>query len=292
MRGCLLLFGLGCALALVLLLAAGLLGNLRRPQDGLGSAFAFGHRVGLIELDGEITSSDDFVDELKRLEDDPRVSALVVRVNSPGGEVVATQEIHHALERFRHKTGQPVVASLGSLAASGGYYAICGADRIVTEPGTLTGSIGVIFDFPELSELLKKIGVRMEVIKSGPKKDFGAYWRPLTDEERAMLQGIVGDVYDQFTEAVAQGRKLPLDRVRSLADGRVLSGRQAVEASLADTLGYEEDAVHLAARLAGLSPETPPISKRKLTTPIYELLRRYTGELGSLIPYAPRLLYR
>jgi len=162
----------------------------------------------------------------------------------------------------------------------------------MAEPGTLTGSIGVIFSFADASALLSKIGVRFEVVKSGARKDFGAYWRPLTEDERAMLQGIVGDVYDQFTEAVSRGRNLPLEKVRALADGRVLSGRQAVQAGLVDTLGYQEDAVRLAARLAGLSPDTPSLSKRRPEAPILDLLRRFTGEAAAILGSRPQLLYR
>ncbi len=274
---------------LALLLVAGLLGG----GGGGAPTLALGHRVGLIEVDGEIQDSAEFLDELKRLEEDPRVSALVVRIDSPGGGVAATQEMFHALRQFHEKTGHPVVASLGSLAASGGYYLACAAQKIVAEPGTLTGSIGVIFSFTDASELMKKIGVQVEVVKSGPKKDFGGWWRALTEDERAMLQGIVGDVYDQFTEAVAEGRKLPLQKVRELADGRILSGRQAREAGLADTLGYQEDAVRIAAVMAGLSPETPTLSKRTMEPRLYELLRRLGGHLaGALIPSGPRLEYR
>lgn len=208
---------------LALLLVAGLLGG----GGGGAPTLALGHRVGLIEVDGEIQDSAEFLDELKRLEEDPRVSALVVRIDSPGGGVAATQEMFHALRQFHEKTGHPVVASLGSLAASGGYYLACAAQKIVAEPGTLTGSIGVIFSFTDASELMKKIGVQVEVVKSGPKKDFGGWWRALTEDERAMLQGIVGDVYDQFTEAVAEGRKLPpaeSPRARGRADSLRTAG--------------------------------------------------------------------
>ncbi len=286
-RGCLVLGALTAILFGLLLVLSAITGAKDRR-----TSLALGHRVGVIEIEGEISDARDFLDELKKLEDDPRVAALVVRIDSPGGGVAATQEMYHALRRYREKTGRPVVASFGTLAASGGYYVACAAQKIVTEPGTLTGSIGVVMTFTDAAELLQKIGVRFEVVKSGPKKDFGGFWRPLTEEERAMLQGIVGDVYDQFTTVVAEGRRLPLDRVREIADGRILSGRQAVTAGLADTLGFREDAVRIAAVLAGLSPDTEAISKRPFEPRILDLLRRMSGKVSMLLASGPSLEYR
>lgn len=285
--GCLILSGVG-ALFLVFLVL------LFRVEDGgprHGASFGL-HRVGLIELEGEILDSRDFLEELESLEDDGRVRALVVRIDSPGGGVAATQEIHEALLDYQRRTETPVVASLGALAASGGYYVACAADRIVTEPGTLTGSIGVIFAFTDASDLMRKIGVRTEVIKSGLKKDVGAYWRSLTDDERAMLDGIVADVYDQFTRAVADGRGLPIDTVKALADGRILTGRQALAAGLADTLGYRDDAVEIAAGLAGLSPDTPVLTRKRFEPDWLDLLRRLTGMAHVISEGRPQLLYR
>jgi protease-4 len=286
-NGCLILLIIGAFLCLLLVLLAAL-GGFGSSSDGL----ALGKRVGLIRLDGTITDSEEFLDELKSLQDDPRVAALVVRIDSPGGGVAATQEMYHGLVRFHEKTGRPVVASLGSLAASGGYYTACAAQKIVTEPGTLTGSIGVIMMFPDASELLRKIGVRMDVVKSGPKKDFTAFWRERTPAEQAMLDSIVGDVYDQFTQVVADSRDLPLERVRELADGRILTGRQAVSEGLADTLGYQGEAVRMAAEMAGLSPDTQTLSKQRFEPEFLQMLRRFTGEARSLIESHPRLEYR
>jgi protease IV len=288
LNGCLILLGVSVLFFVVLLILVGVGGRARDRSTGL----PFGQRVGLIELNGEITESRRFLEELKRLEDDPRVAALVLRIDSPGGGVAATQEIYHALQQYHEATHHPVVASLGSLAASGGYYAACAAQKIVTEPGTLTGSIGVIFSFADASELMKKIGVHVEVVKSGAKKDFGAYWRPLTADEQSMLQGIVGDVYDQFTEAVGQSRGIPLEKVRELADGRILSGRQAVQAGLADTLGFQSDAVAIAAAMAGLPPETSTVSKRRLEMDWLDMVRRLAGRTEALLGARPRLDYR
>lgn len=289
--GCLILSGVA-ALFFIFLMVLMSIGGRGGGIPGRGGAQFSSHRVGLIDLEGEIFDSRGFLEELERLENDGRVRALVVRIDSPGGAVAPTQEMHEALLDYRAETGHPVVASLGSLAASGGYYVACAADRIVVEPGSLTGSIGVIFAFTDASELMRKIGLRTEVVKSGTKKDFGAYWRSLTDEERDMLDGIIADVYDQFTEAVSAGRNLPLDQVRILADGRILTGRQAVSAGLADTLGYRRDAVEIAAEMGGMSPETPVETKRRFDSDWFEILRKLTSRVNALSEGRPQLLYR
>jgi len=289
----------GCSIlaltALGLMLVLYIVGqSVRTKAPGAASSggLGFGTHVGLIRLEGDIVESRRFIEELDELRNDSRVRALVIRIDSPGGGVAATQEIHQALRDYHEETGQPMVASLGSIAASGGYYAACAAQRIVSEPGTLTGSIGVILTFADASELMRKVGLRVEVVKSGPRKDFGSPWRPLTDDERQMLQDIVGDVYGQFTEAVATGREQPLEQVLEWADGRIFSGRQAVAAGLADTLGYEDDAVSLAANLAGLSPDTPALSKRRELPAFLEWLDRITGRARVLLSSGPRLEYR
>ena len=158
--------------------------------------------------------------------EDPSIRAVVVRIQSPGGVVGPTQEIHDAIQRLRSR-GKPVVASMGSVAASGGYYLAAAATRIVANPGTLTGSIGVILQLAEIEGLLRKVGVRYEIIKSGRYKDAGSFARPMTPDERAVLQAVLDDMHDQFVTAVAEGRRLPKERARALADGRVFSGRMA-----------------------------------------------------------------
>jgi protease IV len=285
--GCLVLAGVGLAFFALLLMLSGLAGRGSR-----GMNLSLSRRVGKIELSGVIDDARGFLEELKDLEDDPRVAALVVRINSPGGDVGATQEIYRALQDFRAKGGRPVVASLGSVAASGGYYAACGAQKIMAEPGTLTGSIGVILEMPDASELMAKIGLRMKVVKSGAQKDFGSYWRPLSSEEERMLQGVVMDTYDQFLGAVLQSRGLPEERTRALADGRIFTGRQARSEGLVDTLGFEPDAIRLAAELAGLPPDTPALSKHRFEPEILDLLRRFGGQMRSYLASSPRLQYR
>jgi protease-4 len=220
------------------------------------------------------------------------VRALVVRIDSPGGGVAATQEMVEGLRRFRQRTGHPVVASLGAMAASGGYYLCCAAQKIVCEPGTLTGSIGVILSFTDASELLRKLGVRVEVVKSGDRKDFGGFWRGLTEDERSMLQEVVADAHAQFTAAVGEARGLSPEQVRTVADGRIFTGRQALAAGLVDTLGFESEAVALAARLSGMSPETPTLSRARRSSGWLDLMRRLTEEARTPGLRGPRLEYR
>jgi protease-4 len=208
-----------------------------------------GNRVALVEVEGLIWDADRVVRELEDHAEDPAIRAVVVRVQSPGGVVGPTQEIHDAIRRARDR-GKPVVASLGAIAASGGYYLAVAADRIVANPGTLTGSIGVLMQLAEVEGLLKKVGVHFEVIKAGRHKDIGNFARPMTTEERAILQALLDDIYDQFVNAVVEGRHLPRAAVLELADGRVYSGRRAKELGLVDELGGLEDAVRAAGVLA------------------------------------------
>ena len=211
-----------------------------------------GERVALVEVEGIILDADDVVRQLKEHLENSAVKAVVVRINSPGGVVAPTQEIYDALGRLRDE-GKPVVASLGSVAASGGYYIASAADQIVANPGTLTGSIGVIMQLTNLEGLFKKVGLRYEIVKSGKYKDIGSFSRPMTNEERAILQSLMDDIHDQFVEAVANGRGLDRTVVLSLADGRIFSGRQAKELNLVDELGGREEAIQAAASLAGIT---------------------------------------
>jgi protease-4 len=214
----------------------------------------FGHgRIGVVEIKGPIDESDDAVKHLHEFLRDDRVPAVVVRVDSPGGAVGPSQEIHAEVKRLAGK--KPVVVSMGNLAASGGYYLSVPATRIVANPGTITGSIGVITQLPNVTALADKLGVQVNTVKSGPAKDIGNPFRPFSDEDRTVFQGMIDDVYDQFVRAVAEGRKLPVDKVRAIADGRVLTGEQAQEAGLVDELGNFRDAVRIAAELGHVEGE-------------------------------------
>jgi len=225
--------------------------------------------VAIVEIDGIITDSQFGASRAKVLEALEQVEhisarAAVVRINSPGGTVGTSQEIHQAIRNLREK-GIPVVAALGDVAASGGVYVAVAADKIVSNPGTITGSIGVILKANNLRALYQKIGVESEVIKSGPYKDILSTFRPLTDEERALLQEVIDDTYGQFINAIAAGRNLPEEQVRSFADGRIFTGQQAKELGLVDEIGGLERAVELAAELAGIvgKPRKVEVEPRK-----------------------------
>lgn len=194
-----------------------------------------GVSVGVVKLKGVIMDSHKTLKELKEFEEDSSVKAVLLRIDSPGGAVGPSQEIHDAV--LRVKKTKPVVASFESVAASGGFYVAVAAQKIVSNAGTLTGSIGVIMDFANLSELYKWAKVDRYVVKSGKFKDVGSDSRPMTPEEKELLQSLIGNVYEQFLKAVADGRKLPIDVVRPYADGRILTGEQAFQAKLVDRLG-------------------------------------------------------
>jgi protease-4 len=235
----------------------------RGDEDLFGG---FGKRIAIVEVSGTISSSREVVQQLRRWGDDESVPVILLRVDSPGGGVAASQEIYEEVVRVRGK-GKKVVVSMGTVAASGGLYVSVAADTIVANPGTLTGSIGVIFQYPTVERLLDKIGVRYETVKSGPYKDVGNISRDMTPQDSAHLQGIIDDTYEQFVETVAKGRKMSVDEVKKFADGRIFTGRQAKEMKLIDVLGDYHDALDIAADMAGMSkpPRTvTDIPKRRI----------------------------
>jgi protease-4 len=277
---------------LTILLYVGILGlfvavtaALLRAPDGGG--LAFGPRVAIVELEGIILDVEDIVRDLKSHRRNPLVRAVVVRINSPGGVVGPTQELYRALQQLR-QVGKPVVASLGAVAASGGYYVAVAADTIYANPGTLTGSIGVIMQMANLENVMKKVGVDYVVIKAGQFKDIGNISRLMTSDERRVLQSLLDDVHRQFIDAVAEGRKLDRARVVQFSDGRVFSGAQAKVLAMVDEMGGLEEAINGAAKLAGL--EVPPkvvLPRRRFS--VMDLLRSQVGLAGAtgLLPGLP-----
>jgi protease-4 len=254
------------------------------PAGGGGSLF--GARVAVVELDGAIVDVDELVRELRAHRDNPLVKAVVIRINSPGGVVAPTQELHAALTRVR-ESGKPVVASLGAVAASGGYYVAVAADKIYANPGTLTGSIGVIMRLANLDGLMKKVGVDFVVVKAGRFKDLGNVARSMTPEERRVLQVMLEDVHGQFINAVAAGRKLDRAQVLGFADGRIVSGAQAKALNMVDALGGLEEALDGAATLAGLSKPPRVIGPRRRLS-IMDLLKNRL-DLGTWLSLPPAL---
>ncbi|MCK4532742.1 signal peptide peptidase SppA [bacterium] len=208
---------------------------------------------------GTLRGSDSIVKKLKELGDNKAVKVVILRINSPGGSVAAVQEIYTEVLKIREK-GKKVVASMGDVAASGGYYIACAADKIMANPGTLTGSIGVIMMIENVEMLFTKIGIETNVIKSGQYKDIGSFARKMTEEEKGILQGIIDNAFGQFVYAIAKGRDIDKDEVLSLADGRIFTGEQAKENGLIDELGNKEDAIKLAAELAGIKKKPKIIS--------------------------------
>lgn len=220
-------------------------------------------RVAVIRVEGVILDAQSTVSELKRFGENPSIKAIVLRIDSPGGGVVPSQEIYDAVQRVRNKNNKAVIASMGTVAASGGYYIAAATDRIIANPGTLTGSIGVIMETANVEGLLKKIGVEGIVVKSGKFKDIGSPIRKMSQEEQALLQSVMDDVHKQFIDAVAEGRSLEVSTVQALADGRIFTGRQAKEAKLVDELGNLDDAIQLAADLAGIEGEPKVVEPRR-----------------------------
>jgi protease-4 len=217
---------------------------------GGSSLWSVGDRVGIVFVKGIITESKSTVELLKKYEDDGHVRAVVVRIDSPGGGVAACQEIYDAVAAVKKK--KKVVTSMGSVAASAGYYVACASDKIVANPGSVTGSIGALMHFSNLEELLKKIGLKSSVIKSGKFKDIGSPVREMTLEERQLIQGVIDDIYDQFLTTVSQTRKIPKETLRPIADGRIFTGRQAMKLGLVDELGGMDHSIDLAVNLAGI----------------------------------------
>jgi len=221
-----------------------------------------GDKIAVVDIKGVITSSEEVIRQLKKYRGMSSVKAVLLRIDSPGGGVVASQEMYEEVRKTRD-AGTPVVVSMGSLAASGGYYVACGASRIVANRGTLTGSIGVIAEFLQLQDLLGKIGVDVKTIKSGKLKDSGTQTRKMTEEEQKYFQALMDDVHRQFIGVVERERHLSGGATRALADGRVYTGEQAVPLGLVDTLGTYEDAVSIAAAMAGISGEPAIVKERK-----------------------------
>jgi protease-4 len=242
---------LAAGIALSLLIAVGFaLGLMLMGKKSEEHSSLFADRLGVVEVKGVISDSSRAVEALDEFRRDSRIRAVVVRVDSPGGAVGPSQEIYQEIKRT--SAAKPVVGSMGSVAASGGLYVAVACTKIVANPGTTTGSIGVISTIPNLQGLLDKIGVKVETIKTGALKATGQPDRPMTAEEKAMLQEMSKDLYAQFVGHVAQGRHLPVEKVREIADGGIFSGRRALELGLVDELGNFRDAVRLAARLGGI----------------------------------------
>ena len=266
-------------------IALSVLGNFLSEGGWIG-----GDKVAVIRIEGIILDSRETIEELRHYRDNPSVKAIVLRIDSPGGAVVPSQEIFAEVRKTRAEGKMKVVTSMGNVAASGGYYIAAATDRIVANPGTLTGSIGVIMELANVKGLLEKVGVQSVVIKSGRHKDMASPFRAMTPEDRALLQTVLDDVHAQFIDAVATGRSLQLEQVKTLADGRIFTGKQAQTVNLVDELGDLHDAIQLAARLVGISGEPRVIETHKRFS-WRDLLQGLSGSIAPLVPSNISLKY-
>lgn len=265
------LFG-GCLVTLVVALVIGTVAVLSSSEPGQYKFSA--SKVAVLPIEGEILKSRDTIEALHRYAENSMIRAIVIRIDSPGGAIAPSQEIYEAIRNVRSESGKPIVASLDSVAASGGYYIAAACDRIVANPGSITGSIGVVMQWVDLKDLLAWAKLNPETITSGAMKAAGSPYQRLTDEERAYLQSIVTQLHGQFVRAVAEGRKgkIAAADVARLADGRVFTGEQALGLKLVDDLGNLDDAVKTAAKLAGVKGKATVVYPRKHKTGLLELL--------------------
>ena len=252
-------------------------------SGGGGGEFAFGDRIQIVNIDGELTDSRFLIDQLKRYEDTESVRAILLNINSPGGGVATSQELYAEVRRLREEKGKVVVAYLSSVGASGAYYIACGADQILASPGTVVGSIGVIAQWLNYGELLEWARLSNVVLKTGEFKDTGTPTRDLTPAEQEYFQGLIDDMYVQFVEAVASGRGLDVEEVRQFADGRVFTGREAKNLNMIDETGNLQDAIDLTARLAGIAgePRLIELQQERVT-----LLDVFTGDISRILPFS------
>jgi protease-4 len=261
------------------------------------SELSIGDKVAVIPIEGEIVESRETIDALEKYADNGSVKAMVIRINSPGGSIAPSQEIYAAIRRTRAHSGKPIVASLDSVAASGGFYIAAACDRIVANPGSITGSIGVILQWFDMKELVQWAKLKPETITSGALKDAGSPYRELTPAERQYFQGIVSQLHSQFVRDVVQGRngRMKYDEVARIADGRIFTGEQALQLKLVDQLGSIDDAVRAAGKLAGVKGEPKKLWPKRRESSLLELLSG--GETETLLQRVvsrrlPQFLYR
>ena len=288
--GCLIVF-IGMALLGVMIAMAG-------NNDTTTRGDVFGEKVAIIPIDGEILGSRDTIDALHRYAKNSSVKAIIMRINSPGGAIAPSQEIYEEIRNVRARSGKPIIASLDSVAASGGYYIASACDRIVANPGSITGSIGVILQWMETKDLIAWAKMKPQTITSGPMKAAGSPYQDMTDAERAYFQAIVMQLHSQFVRAVAAGRKGKLSEadVSKIADGRVFTGEQALGMKLVDQLGNLEDAVRVAGKLGGISGRPGTIYPKKRTRGIFDALTSDDSDtetaISRILTRRPRFLFQ
>ena len=271
-----------CIFAFIFLLGFGL-GKRYFGKEGIG-----GKNIGVIEIKGIIKTAQFNLEQLVKFRKNNQIKAVLLRIDSPGGAVVPSQELHMEILKLRQQ--KPVVASLGNVAASGGYYIASAASKIVAAPGTLTGSIGVKIELANIEQLLKKLGIQPTVIKSVPYKDIGSPVREMTKEEKTMLEKLVKNIHSQFVKDIAKGRNMPIKQVESIANGSIFTGQEAKKLGLVDRLGNFEDAIRLAAKL-GKIKEEPRLFYPKKKTPWMKLLTESLFETLSEYIQQRKIIY-
>jgi len=253
-----------------------------------------GNLIGVVKIQGAILNAEPILEDLEEISSIRDLKALILHINSPGGGTAPSQELYYAVKRIKEEYGYPVISVLSSLGASGGYYVALATDSIYALPGTLTGSIGVIMDFPQWTEVMDKIGVDMHVVKSGEYKDTGSPYRDFTTEDRRYYQELVNDVYDQFISAVADARSMDKETVKKLSDGKVYTGRQALELGLIDHLGTVEDGIEDLTRQLNLKDKPSIIRPKKEKITFYDVVFGDISRwIGSLVPSpSPQMIYK
>lgn len=288
----------GCLVVVAGIALLGILIASFAGSDTTSRGDVFGDKVAIIPIDGEILGSREVIDALHRYARNSSVKAIIMRINSPGGAIAPSQEIYEEIRNVRAHSGKPIVASLDSVAASGGYYIASACDRIVANPGSITGSIGVILQWMETKDLLAWAKLKPETITSGPMKAAGSPYQDLTDAQRAYFQDIVTQLHSQFVRAVAAGRKGKLTEadVSRMADGRVFTGEQALGLKLVDQLGNLDDAIGVAGKLGGISGRPGTIYPKKRTRGLFDVLTSDDSDaetaIGRILSRRPRFLYQ
>jgi len=283
--GCLLVFGGLLFLAIVAVASRNDSGDMH-----------FGDKVGIVAIEGEILDARDAVEAIHRYAENDNIKAIVMRINSPGGAIAPSQEIYETIRKTRGESGKPIIASLDSVAASGGFYIAAACDRIVANPGSITGSIGVILQWMEIKDLLAWAKIKPETVAAGTFKATGSPYESLTDAERAYLQRVVAQLHSQFIRAVADGRKMAVADVTKVADGRIFTGEEALSLKLVDQLGSLDDAVVLAGKLAHMSGRPATVYPRKKKPGLLDLFSDSSESQSPieriLSRRAPRFLYK
>jgi len=278
----------------LLFIAAVLMFNTFVRHDRTRVSLTRGNLIGVVKIQGAILNAEPILEDLEEISSIRDLKALILHINSPGGGTAPSQELYYAVKRIKEEYGYPVISVLSSLGASGGYYVALATDSIYALPGTLTGSIGVIMDFPQWTEVMDKIGVDMHVVKSGEYKDTGSPYRDFTTEDRRYYQELVNDVYDQFISAVADARSMDKETVKKLSDGKVYTGRQALELGLIDHLGTVEDGIEDLTRQLNLKDKPSIIRPKKEKITFYDVVFGDISRwIGSLVPSpSPQMIYK